>query len=142
MIFLFLLTPSYVRILFFLENFFMSKYFSIYIVILLSLFPFFVKGEQPQWLEGVYVNADNDALAKSLTFCQNGQALFDFISAGYTVEGNDDKRIITLYSNGAFKLKVSEQGKLLTPADDFTREWLTKTHLQHNPDQSYECKTI
>lgn len=88
-----------------------------------------VKSEEPQWLEGLYVNEDHDALVKSLTFCKAGMALYDFINSGYVVEGEGDGRVITLYSNGAFKLKVVENGKVLMPDDDFTKQWLTKIIL-------------
>lgn len=90
-----------------------------------------VKSEEPQWLEGVYVNEDHDALVKSLTFCKAGMALYDFINSGYVVEGEGegDGRVITHYSNGAFKLKVVENGKVLMPDDDFTKQWLTKIIL-------------
>ncbi|HEA3202760.1 TPA: hypothetical protein RVS02_004349 [Aeromonas veronii] len=67
-------------------------------------------------------------------------ALYDFINAGYVVEGEGDDRVITLYSNGAFKLKVAENGKILMPDDDFTKQWLTKSRLKLDATQSYECK--
>lgn len=122
----------------------MKKIYLNTLLISLTLFSALVKSEEPQWLEGVYVNEDHDALAKSLTFCKAGMALYDFINAGYVVEGEGegegDDRVITLYSNGAFKLKVAENGKVLMPDDDFTKQWLTKSRLKLDATQPYECK--
>ncbi|HDN9022264.1 TPA: hypothetical protein P2I16_004359 [Aeromonas salmonicida] len=118
----------------------MKKIYLNALVISLTLFSVLVKSEEPQWLEGVYVNEDHDARAKSLTFCKAGMALYDFINAGYVVEGEGNDRVITLYSNGAFKLKVAENGKVLMPDDDFTKQWLTNSRLKLDATQPYECK--
>ncbi|PWC11808.1 hypothetical protein B4923_13380 [Brenneria roseae subsp. americana] len=118
----------------------MKKYIKILFATLALGMPLMAVSDEPQWLEGVFVNQDKNALAKTLTFCPAGQALFDFIRAAYIIEGRDDDRIITLYSNGAFRLKVSDKGNELLPENDFTKEWLTKSSLKHDPNQQYECK--
>lgn len=97
--------------------------------------------DDPQWLSGVYVNEDKDALAESLTFCPAGKALYDWVKAAYIVEGKDDKRVVTVYSNGAFTLNVADQGNTLIPANDFTKQWLSKSQLKRDPGQQYECKS-
>ncbi|KAA8998564.1 hypothetical protein FJU30_16315 [Affinibrenneria salicis] len=94
---------------------------------------------EPQWLEGTFVNQDKTSLAKELAFCPAGKASFSGIRAAYVIEGKDNERIITLYSNGAFKLKVAQNGDELLPADDFTKQWLTETSLKRDPNQQYQC---
>ncbi|WP_206781048.1 hypothetical protein, partial [Aeromonas dhakensis] len=60
----------------------MKKIYLNTLLISLTLFSALVKSEEPQWLEGVYVNEDHDALAKSLTFCKAGLALYDLYGDG------------------------------------------------------------
>ncbi|MFP1757667.1 hypothetical protein [Lonsdalea quercina] len=118
----------------------MNKFIKYVAISLAASLPLTAAGEEPQWLEGIFVNQDKNALAKSLTFCPAGQALYDFVRAAYVVEGKDDGRVITLYSNGAFRIKVSDNGNELLPDDDFTEKWLTSSSLKRDPSQHYECK--
>ncbi|MEQ9971535.1 hypothetical protein ABRP72_20455 [Pectobacterium carotovorum] len=118
----------------------MKKYINFLVVPFVLSMSLTAMGEEPQWLDGVFVNQDKSSLNKSLTFCPAGRALYDFVNAAYVVEGKDDSRIITLYSNGAFNIKVSDNGNELLPNDEFTKEWLTKSSLKRDPNQNYECK--
>lgn len=118
----------------------MNKYIKFLVLPFVLSMPLAAMGEDPQWLEGVFVNQDKDPKAESLTFCPAGQALYDFVKAAYVVEGKDDSRIITLYSNGAFTIKVSDNGNELLPGDEFTKTWLTKSSLKRDSNQKYECK--
>lgn len=120
----------------------MKTYSKIFAALLALGMPFMAAAEEePQWLSGVYVNQDQGALADELTFCPAGKALFSSILAAYVVEGKDDGRVVTLYSNGAFTLKVADNGNQLLPADDFTRQWLTKSSLKRDTRKQDECKS-
>lgn len=118
----------------------MKKYIKSLVVPFVLSMPLTAMGEEPQWLEGVFVNQDKDSSTESLTFCPAGQALYDFVKAAYVVEGKDDNRVITLYSNGAFTIKVADNGNELLPGDEFTKTWLTKSSLKRDPNKNYKCK--
>ncbi|MEH0874960.1 hypothetical protein QM999_09640 [Pectobacterium cacticida] len=114
------------RCYFYKKELVINKYDTFLAIPFVLSMPLTVMGDEPQWLEGGFVNQDKSSLNKSLTFCPAGQALYDFIKAAYVVEGKDDNRVITLYSNGAFTIKVSYNGNALLPGDELTKTWLTK----------------
>lgn len=118
----------------------MRKYIKFLVIPFVLSMPQIAIGEEPQWLEGVFVNQDKTSLVKDVIFCPAGKVILDFIKAAYIVEGKDDNRVITLYSNGAFNMKVSDNGNELLPKDEFTKKWVTSSGLKRDPSQEYECK--
>lgn len=90
------------------------------------------------WLQGVYVNQDADGLMKEVVFCDGGKAYAGMGHRQYTVDKEDGKTVVTLQSNGTFHFTESKDGALL-PADDFTKEWFTKTSLVKDPSRKDTC---
>ncbi|MDJ0931182.1 hypothetical protein [Breoghania sp.] len=91
------------------------------------------------WLEGTYVNQDADSLMKEAVFCDGGKAYAGMGHRIYTVEAREGTKYVVLQSDGKFTFSVSDDGQTLSPADDFTKEWFTKTGLKKDPKRTDTC---
>ncbi len=74
-------------------------------------------------LSGVYANNDGASLLDSITLCNDGKAYAAMGRRSYTVEKKDGKEYLVLESNGTYRFTIDNDGKTLTPADQFTKEW-------------------
>ncbi|PTW58779.1 hypothetical protein C8N35_10983 [Breoghania corrubedonensis] len=91
------------------------------------------------WLQGTYVNGDKDSLMDEAIFCDGGKAYAGMGHRTYTLEERDGKTFVVLSSNGKFTFIVAGDGHKLLPADDFTKEWFTKTGLTKDPARTDTC---
>ena len=93
-----------------------------------------------EWLQGTYINDDADGMMSEAIFCDAGKAYVGGMARRtYTVEMRDGKKFVVLNSNGKFTFSVSDDSEKLLPADDFTKEWFTKTSLTKDPKRKDTC---
>lgn len=92
-----------------------------------------------EWLQGTYINQDEDSLMDEATFCEDGKVYAGMAPRTYKMETRDGKPVVVLSSNGTFTFTVSDDEQMLTPADDFTKEWFTKTGLKKDPARDDTC---
>ncbi|QKX05808.1 hypothetical protein HN014_13120 [Aquimarina sp. TRL1] len=92
------------------------------------------------WLNGTYVNQQEDALLKEIVLCDEGKASVSSVSRTYTIAIEKGKTKITVSSNGNFAFYVSEDKTTLTPADAFTKEWGTNAVFLLDKEKEQNCK--
>lgn len=92
-----------------------------------------------EWLTGVYINQDENAMMDEVVFCTDGKAYAGMSPRDYQISTKDDGDYVVLNSNGTFTFKVSEDRATLTPADEFTSSWFTKSSLKLNPSKKDSC---
>ncbi|CAH0525637.1 hypothetical protein [Vibrio hippocampi] len=92
-----------------------------------------------EWLEGVYINLEKDALIKDVVFCEDGKAYVGGMARGkYSISVEGDINL-SVSSNGNFKLKVSSDRTELLPEDSFTKSWFTDTGFKLDSERSDTC---
>lgn len=92
-----------------------------------------------EWLTGVYVNQDKNSSMDEVVFCDAGKAYAGMGHREYQISKQDGHDIVVLQSNGKFSFNVSADRKELLPADDFTKEWFTKTKLTLDAERNDTC---
>ncbi|CAG9000596.1 MAG: hypothetical protein CENE_02596 [Candidatus Celerinatantimonas neptuna] len=110
------------------------------VLLLLGLSYTFTVYAQAERLQGSYTNIDNNGWVMNLTLCPKDKAILDnSIIRQYQVLYKKKHTYIKIRSNGLFLLKVSDQGKLLVPANTFTKQRMTNIAMKKNNRRPCHC---